>query len=353
MSYRLFFVRLFIINGFFVLLNGCVHNTSNYHDIIFGDSSSKVEVVDKIVTVSISEDKKAELGAQLYIPEKMIYPEIVFIMVPGSGFVSHKGKTLGDGFKSYKDPVEVTGLWSTALASRGFAVFAYDKRTCSSLHDDICRTNPVDDLNIEGPAALAKDIDAACEMVDNMWQTSRSKIVLFTYDQGGQVVLSSKCSKKASAIVIVSPILHGVDSLWAKIIKDASEDLPEEDSQARLLLNRSESLSATFESIKEGKFPEKAKVMGATVEFWKKWITLTEKTDDLIKKLDKPIVFVTGNQDLLVQKPIESIINAKKEDYSLRVFLLLSNTDHNMLTGGQLSKSTINTVVGNIVAVVG
>ena len=45
----------------------------------------------------------------------------------------------------------------------------------------------------------------------------------------------------------------------------------------------------------------------------------------------------------------ESIINAKKEDYSLRVFLLLSNTDHNMLTGGQLSKSTINTVVGNIV----
>ena len=46
-----------------------------------------------------------------------------------------------------------------ALAGLGFFVLAYDKRTCRSNHNPICKDNDQQDIDQEGLGALAKDLD--------------------------------------------------------------------------------------------------------------------------------------------------------------------------------------------------
>jgi alpha-beta hydrolase superfamily lysophospholipase len=318
-----------------------------------GGAPKPVEIVreDRVIDVAVTADVHAQLGAQLVHPKDTIGPAI--IIVPGANDVSRAGLREGNGVALYPKPgVAVSTAWADALAARGATVLVYDKRTCGPNNDPVCTKNPQDDWDSEGPTALAKDVDAACELMKKE-PSSNGRIVLFTHGQGAQVVLSSSCAKTAAAIVLAAPIPRGVDEVMVANLKErlqaaeravkAEKDetkraaLVEEAAQLRNLAGTKE---AEFASMKAGRFAPTAKVLGATLAFWKGWIDSTAKTTALADGVGAPKIVVLGADDgnyaAADKKRIAALASAG--------FVEVKGADHHLLTDGKLAPTTVDLV---------
>jgi pimeloyl-ACP methyl ester carboxylesterase len=238
------------------------------------------------------------------------------ILVPGSGNQNVVGLQSGNGFKPYSSPIEIGTLWQEKLARSGYDVLAYDKRTSSS-----------------GPKALAEDVDAACEAVQKRFG-SRRPIILWSSEQGTQVVLNSKCVQSASALVLISPIPDSLDRVWISGLKEGG------------FRDRALSLSATFDSIRKDLFEPDAKIMGASLTFWKNWLNLAEKTPDQLVALKTPTLFVVGQEDVWLGSYGRSVLERVVKSNKKHKILVVAKADRNLLQKETLSQASMETIVG-------
>jgi len=239
----------------------------------------------------------------------------IIIYVPGSGNQTCDGIQLGNGFSTYAAPVATGKFWQETLALAGYDVLAYDKR-----------------VGTTGPAALADDLDAACDAVRARFR-GRREIILWSSEQGTQVILSSRCLHQAKAIVLLSPIPDSLDRVWISGLKEAG------------LRDRALSLSATFESIRKGQFESDAKVMGATLTFWRNWMKTADATANLLDSLKIPALFVVGQNDVWLGSYGRGVIKRIASNKANRKMIVIESGDRALLRKDALSPSGAETIV--------
>lgn len=292
----------------------------------------------------------ATLGALLVRPREGKGPTV--LVVPGGGDVSRLGTRPGDGVSMYGKPVDVSVQWAEAFARRGAHVLSWDKRTCGPNDDPLCHKNPQDDVDRQGPVALAADVDAACALA-RAEPGFDGRLILFAHGQAAQVALSSTCARDAAAIVLLAPIPRAIDEVIVAGLKDRTDDAQqaaraEKDAAAKQALleqvsqlkNLAGSREAEFASIKAGRFAPTARVNGATLAFWKGWMALTDKTAALVDAVPTPKVVVLGGGDKQYGKKDRVRIRALAPE----AFVEVAGADHHLLTDGALAESTVDAV---------
>lgn len=293
---------------------------------------------------------QAELGALLVRPSEGKGPTL--LVVPGGSDISRNGTRTGDGVGLYPKPVDVGLAWAEAFATRGAHVLLWDKRTCGPNDDPICRKNPQDDVDAQGPAALAKDVDAACALARSE-PGYNGQLVLFAHGQATQVALSSTCAKDATALVLLAPIPRAIDEVIVAGLKERTDDVEkkaksEKDpatkqallDQANQLKNLAGTREAEFASIKKDRFAPTARVNGATLAFWKGWMEVTGKTAALVDDIKTPKIVVLGGKDLQYGEKDRVRIRALAPD----AFVEIEDADHHLLTHGALAPTTVDAV---------
>lgn len=337
------------------LLTGCPRRGASRGDTGTDPAVPEVVALERTLEVPLHDGKTAALGATLFRPDDdgASLPAILF--VPGGGNVSRAGIQPGDGARNYEAPVDVTTQWATAFAERGYLALAYDKRTCTPRDDRGCRKNPTNDLDKEGPAALARDVDAACALLADE-QGFDGRLVLFAHGQAAAVALSSSCAERAAAIVLVAPIPRRVDHVMVDSLTHRERELRAEAKkragtpaaekllqQANVLRNVAASRAATFESMHKGQFADDARVHGATIAFWQGWVALTEKAADDVTKTAAPRVIVVGSDDLQYAPKDRAAILALGELDGVTA-LQIERADHHLLVDERLEVATVETV---------
>lgn len=302
------------------------------------------------------------LGALLTAPENTKGPGIV--IVPGGSDVSKEGTRKGDGVVVYAAPTDTGTAWSEALAARGGVVLTYDKRTCGPNDVATCNKNPQNDLDDAGPAALAKDVDAACAVVKAS-PGFDGRLVLWAHGQAVQVALSSSCAQEAKAIVLLSPIPRAIDAVLVGALTDRQKQTekkakttstpPLTDAERAALLDQASALknlagsrAASFASMKSGKFAKDARVDGATIGFWLGWIAVTERTAALLEPLKGKVVVVVGSAD---QQLSAADKKAAQELPAQKVIVV--DADHHLLVHGALDPTVVQQIADAVDVVIG
>jgi pimeloyl-ACP methyl ester carboxylesterase len=279
-------------------------------------------------------------------------PAPVVLLPPGGGNVSRRGTRASDGARPYDKPVDVTRGLAEVLAAHGFAALAWDKRTCGPRDTPLCARYNTDDLDAEGPRALVKDLDAACTLALND-ERSDGRVIIWAHGQATQVALVSACAKKAEAMVLVAPVPRRVDkvmvaSLWARAqaARNAANKAGTEEAQERALelKNRTGSFDAMFKAIEQGQFPEDARVLGATLSFWKAWIALTDEVPGEAPTPAQPWIVVLGSKDSQYGPTDRERIQALGRVPKAQL-IEVPGVDHHLLTGGALDAEPLMPIV--------
>jgi alpha-beta hydrolase superfamily lysophospholipase len=310
----------------------------------------EITTTERSITVAVAADgsSAATLGAQLVAPKGARGPGIV--IVPGAGDISRHGVRPGDGVTTYAKPIAVYTKLAEGLAARGALVLTYDKRTCGPNDDPLCSKNPQDDVDAEGPAALAKDVDAACALL-RAESGFDGRLVLFAHGQAAQVALASSCAKSASVVVLAAPIPRGVDEVIVAGLRErmqaaeraAKAEADPQKKQALVdeagqLRNLAGTREAEFASMKAGRFAPTARVSGATLAFWKGWIESTSKTASLAEALPAAKLVVLGSEDRQYAAADKKRITALATAGVVEV----AGADHHLLHAGALEAKTLD-----------
>ncbi len=282
----------------------------------------------------------------------------VVVMVPGAGDVSRRGLRQGDGVSTYPSSVAVTVAWQEAFAVSGALSLAYDKRTCGPNDDDDCLKNFQRDLDDSGPAAMAKDVDAACALARTL-PGFDGRLVLMAHGQGTQVALASSCARDADAIVLLSPIPRTIDGVLVdalisrqtqKAVEAKQATTPERkgllQDEAAALRNLAATRQERFASMRAGKFAADARVDGATIGFWLGWMDVTGRTRAMMTPLKDKILVVLAKGDLQLGEGDKALVQglpARK--------IMVVDADHHLLNEGALSPTVSLRVVDAVVEV--
>jgi hypothetical protein len=287
-----------------------------------------------------------ELKADIFRPHKKALPKTVVIMVPGSGNVSRRGESSGDGVDSYPVPIDVNVLWAKALSDRGFFVLSYDKRTCNTKVNPICNTNDQRDVDQRGISALSRDLDQVYDFaLANLDAKSGDvRLVLMSTTQGAQTIALSRSLKNTHGVVLLSPIIGDLETMWVLGLTKAAEQAKWE-GQKNQFLNRKESMAGFFTSLKKGDFPEMANVKGATVRFWLSWIDASKNTLGKFKETDRPIFMLFNENDVYSQL---NHIKAQGNSHHTIKVKTYSEGDRNFVTPQGIPEHALNDVVAFI-----
>ncbi|MCA9507993.1 MAG: hypothetical protein KC505_06190 [Myxococcales bacterium] len=286
------------------------------------------------------------LNADVYRPEKKSLPKTLVIIVPGSGNISRRGETAGDGIDSYEEPVELSSSWAHALVEQGYFVLSYDKRTCTKAISTLCQNNPQKDIEEQGITALARDLDQVYEYAKSKLTLNDKnvRIVLLTSTQGAQVISLSKSAQDASGIVLLSPIVGSLEEMWVTGLNRAFEESKDFHRKNRLG-NQKESMKEFFSSFKAGRFPDGANIRGASVQFWRSWIGASPKTIPLLLVNKRPMLALFSNKDVFSSQ--EMLGNLKKSSAAHPEFLIknISKFDRNFIEDNMIAQTAVDEVV--------
>lgn len=290
----------------------------------------------------------AEVNADIFHPTKNLEPKTVVIMVPGSGNVSRRGEVLAET-DSEKSSFFVTLEWAKELANRGISVLSYDKRTCNSRINSICRTNDQKDIDALGIQALANDLDQVYAFTKHEFETARqpTRIVLMSTSQGAQVIAQAASTKSASGVVLMSPVIGDLETMWVSYLARSVENA-ERASEKNQLLNRKESMISFFASLKKGQFPETAIVRGASVRFWLSWIDATKNTVPRLKTLSRPSLLLFSSKDPYTPKPLMDKLRSEVKNSKVIKMKVYPEHDRNFISSQGALGSALNDVLAFI-----
>ena len=318
-----------------------------------------VELVRTPTTIDfVVDDAPVHLGALLTAARHDRGPGIV--IVPGASDISKEGIRKSDGVVMYATPLATGDAWSTKLAERGAVVLTYDKRTCGPNYVATCHKNPQSDIDAEGPAALAKDVDAACGVIKAA-PGFDGRLVLWAHGQAAQVALASSCAREAAAIVLLSPVPRAIDAVLISGLHDRHQQSeagakavssPLEHTalldKASALKNLAGTRAAGFASMKAGKFAKDARVDGATIAFWLGWISLTDKTSALLEPVKARVIVVVGSGDQQL-----SAADREAAQQLPAAAMVVVDADHYLLVDGALNDGVVQQISEAVDLVIG
>lgn len=291
-------------------------------------------------------DGKGELNAEVFRPEKQAVPKTLVIIVPGSGNISRKGEAAGDGIDSYPEAVDVSTIWAKALVDRGYFVLSYDKRTCTKKVSTLCQNNSQKDIESDGIIALARDLDQVYQHIKSKLSLKNNEVrlMLLTSTQGAQVVSLSESAKEASGIILLSPIIGSLESMWVDGLTRGFESTTDFNRKNRLG-NQKESMKGFFTSLKAGQFPDGAIIRGASVQFWRTWVEASTKTVPNLLKNNTQTLAVFSDKDVFATPHM--LDDLKKVTRTQKTFLVksFSQFDRNFVTENSVAPSVIEEVV--------
>ncbi len=284
-------------------------------------------------------DTSGSLNAEVYRPEKKIVPKTLFVIVPGSGNISHKGEVAGDGVDTYPEPIELHSLWARTLADKGYFVLTYDKRTCVKKVNSICQNNSQKDIESEGIVALARDLDQVYRFVKSKLDNEPVRLILLSSTQGAQVVSLSESAKEASGIILLSPIIGDLEEMWVGGLDRALQQTQHFNRKNRLA-NEKESMKGFFTSFKAGRFPDTAQIRGASAIFWRTWMEASLKTPAKLGELNRPILALFSDKDVFSSSEMkEQFKKATHKNFQIKSF---SSYDRNFIQDKSLPEPVVS-----------
>lgn len=348
MHYKIIFFLIFFIfffNGCFFLDNK--NHLFNTNQIIY----SKLKYIDKIllfnIPINISSGILSFLGAELWLTNNITRYTSTILIVPGSGNVSRKNSQEGDGIYQYTSPININFLLANFLCKEGFNVLIYDKRSCSPSNDFICNLNYFDLDKNNGFDSLVNDFNIVYEYLNNyLPENQKNKIIAWGNNQATHVILNSKYKNNFLGIVLISPIPDSIDKIIVNGLIEQSY-LIDNNILKYKLYNRSETINSIFNSIKNNEFSSDSIILGIKIDFWKKWILETSRSDFLFNTLDIPLILVLGSEDNIYDKYAKNKINRLSIGKN-RKFLYIENSDHNLLTNQKLVYRNIYVILKNL-----
>lgn len=333
-------------------LSGCVSSATFKEGKLLHEESKPEQVKAKRAfhqlvetTIPLNVDDN-ELNADIYRPLKKSEPKTLVIMVPGSGNVSRKGEVHGDGVITYEEPLLMNHQWAEALTERGLFVLTYDKRTCTKKVNTLCRTNSQRDVDTDGIIALARDLDEVMQFVQSKLDARGNvRIVLMSTTQGAQTIALSKSLASVHGIVLLSPIVTDLESMWIKGLAHAATNAPQ---QKMRLMNQKESMISFFKSLKAGHFPEQSVIRGASVKFWRTWIDATNQTIEALRRSERSSLLLFSEDDSFSSADV--LLSAKKQINGAKKISTktLKQVDRNFVSKNGVAKDALQTVLAFI-----
>lgn len=289
-----------------------------------------------------------ELRADVFRPAKKILPKTLVIMVPGSGNVSRRGEVFGDGIDVYPESLEMNTAWANALSDRGYFVLTYDKRTCNSRLNSLCLNNDQKDIDQDGIVALSRDLDHIYAYASEKLAKNKEdvRIVLFSATQGAQTIALSSSAQSASGIVLLSPIIGDLSSMWVGGLTRAAEHTSSVNKKNRLL-NQKESMIAFFASLNKGDFPETSNIRGASVQFWLSWMDASKNTMSYLTKNNCPTMLIFSDHDHFSGQNLISGLR-KQANSKLKIKTCADALDRNFVSAAGVPETALKEVLAFI-----
>lgn len=296
--------------------------------------------IDTKVYIETQEGKSGKLLATVYRPEKKIDPKKVVIIVPGSGSVSRDGELSSDGITTYEEPLKMSMLWGEALSNAGIFALAYDKRTCQN---DPCEKNDQSDIDTLGIKALANDLDQVCQFVDkNVGEGAPYQLILLGSGQATQVITASTCVNNASGVVLLTPIIADLEKTLIEGFLEAGN---REASRIRQnnLKNQGESYRDFFANLRKGAFKEDGFIRGASVVFWRSWLSESEKSVTMLNASKKAtLILYQQNDPFMAPIILDPVRKQLSATISLRALVL---SDRSLVENKTLSQKATHEVI--------
>ncbi|HXW53644.1 MAG TPA: alpha/beta hydrolase, partial [Myxococcota bacterium] len=284
----------------------------------------------------------AWVNADIYHPSSPAAPKTIVLIAPASGNASRLGEVSGDGVNSYANSRNMSEEWAKSLANQGFFVVSYDKRTCQHSENPICGNVDQQDIDQMGIKALSADIDQACQFAVSKVRSffEPIRLVLMSATQGAQAIALATCAGNASGIVLLSPIIGDLETMWVEGLNRAAEHAKSlyEKNQ---LLNRKESMVDFFTSLKAQKFPEHGHTRGASVKFWQTWLDASVNTLALLTKINKPTMFLISTKDDFNDTALLKSIGQKTSEKSNIRIKYYTDTDRNFITENAIPEKAL------------
>lgn len=243
-----------------------------------------------------SEEITFESHGEKFVGE-LVYPDIEGDQPRPGVVIAHDAGPLGrDGIVrgafGVELPVEVAVYRSMAeaLASRGFVVMIFDKRTCLEGSMPWCsypRTQIEGHVDTLGEV-LVDDVVAAAKALSASPRTN-AQIHLIGHGQGAQVVLAAAAAVDPASVVLASPDSAPLDamilsqsqrSIEAMRARAAEKSNAETDAmveQAKALETQAAELETAFAAIRAGEGEETA---GLSAQAWRSFIALSESAEE-------------------------------------------------------------------------
>ncbi len=346
-----------IYMAFFVTLvdclTGCVSTATLKEGKLVYDQETTPEAKPKkefhqlvATTIPIADD--GELNADIFRPVKKSQPKTLVIMVPGSGNVSRKGEVSGDGVHIYDENLLMYYLWASALAERGLFVMSYDKRTCTKSINPDCRTNDQKDIETEGIVGLARDLDHVLSYAHEKLgaRPGEVRVVLMSTTQGAQTIALSDAVKRVNGVVLLSPIVTDLESMWIKGLAHAAKNASP--NQKMRLMNQRESMVSFFKSLNAGQFPEQSIIRGASVKFWRTWIDATTHTVETLRRQSHPTLLMFSSEDSFSSSDVLAGVKKQVGNSNKLSIKMVEQVDRNFASKDGVAKNALDHVVNFI-----
>ena len=254
------------------------------------------------------------LYGTLSIPEHKSGEKLpVCVLVHGSG-PADRDESFTDGGMTLK----VFGELATGLKKQGFAVLRYDKRVVT-----LIKQKKVDEAVKLMPDIFVEDARAALDYVKSFPEIDANRVILVGHSEGGGYAPRIAEGKQLAGVVLLAPLVIPINELAVYQLEYQIEFFQKLNASGQLnaTINQLQTmhgqLKAAFEMMEKGSLPKTANVMGATVEYWQRWIEMTQNLVQQYVSIKAPVLFINGTQDLkcpvgLVQQR-ESALRMKKD----------------------------------------
>ncbi len=223
-------------------------------------------------------------------------PHAAVVLVPGSGplgrdevFPGQLGMMFGFDVAAFRELAH-------ALASAGFVVIRYDKRTCTEKEG--CHNHyPEADVGFDD---VEEDAQAAIDWLRARPEVDRGALFLVGHSLGGAFVpeLMSDNRDLRAGVALAAPF-RPVDLTSIYQWEYAERLLLNQNKHPLVIAARVRELREIAEGVERLRAGtlKKAEIAGTSIEFWQAWLDLGDALPAVVARLDRPILAISGDAD--------------------------------------------------------
>ena len=246
------------------------------------------------------ESGELELVGTLDRPDGAPTPVPGVVIVHGSGALDRTGEVTAQLGMRYPEPIAVYEEIARHLASRGFAVLRYDKRSCGPFNN--CRDNgyptPSPDLQ---PSHFAEDAASAVTALADKPDVADDEIYVIGHSQGAALapsIVSSRPDTVRGAVLLAGTPADPADVFeyqYERSRKDC-ENSPRCSVEDNAKLSQLETIADNLAKLRDDEF-DGSTIGGTSVTFWRDWFAISDELPETLEDLDQPLLSLSGDYD--------------------------------------------------------